>query len=37
MKSMAKTVGVYINADELKNQLYVLIWKLLKKLKNFEN
>ena len=26
---MARTIGVYINADDIKGQVYAVIWKLL--------
>ena len=26
---MAKTVGVYINADDIKNLIHAVIWRLL--------
>ena len=32
---MAKTIGVYINAEILKNQIPAVIWKQLLKLKSF--
>ena len=25
---MAKTLGVYINADDIKNLIYALVWRL---------
>ena len=34
---MAKTAGVYINADDIKKSSLSVIWKLHKKLKNLEN
>ena len=32
---MAKTIGVYINADDIKKSNSAVIWKRLLKLKNF--